>query len=52
MSALACHTDKIKFLFIGTHQMLQNVPTDLLGKKLLPVPSAEELGVHTVWIPH
>ena len=24
----------------------------LLGKELIPFPSAKELGVHTVWMPH
>lgn len=29
LSTLAHDTDKTKLLLIGTHQMLQNVPTDL-----------------------
>ena len=40
----------MKFLFIGTRQMLQNVPADLdwhvtlLVKELRPVPLAKDLG--------
>ena len=51
-NSLQINLDKMKLLFIGTCQMLQNMPADLdlhvtlLGKEFCLVVSVKDLGVH------
>ena len=51
-NSLQINLDKMKLLFIGTCQMLQNMPADLdlhvtlLGKDFCLVVSVKDLGVH------
>ena len=48
-NSLLINPTKTKALAVGTQQMLQRVPSDfklvLLGKELVPVPSAKDLGL-------
>ena len=48
-NSLLINPVKTKVLVVGTRQMLQRVPSDLnfvlLGKELVPVPSAKDLGL-------